>query len=113
VLRSYTIVTTAANATMVRLHDCMPVIPEPPDWPAWLWEAEADPASLLHPAADGVLRLRPVSRAVNNVRNKGAELLDPIGDPHAPSPSDAPVGSNSDSRARASRRSLTLGAGCD
>jgi hypothetical protein len=35
----------------------------------------------------------PVSRAVNNVRNKEAELLDRIDDPHAP-PSDAAAGSN-------------------
>jgi len=40
------------------------------------------------------MRLWPVSRAVNSVRNNGAELQDPIDDPEAPSPSDAPAGAN-------------------
>ncbi len=48
--------------------------------------------------ADGkqlnVLRLWPVSRVVNSVRNNGAELLDWIDDPHASPPSDAPAGAN-------------------
>jgi len=35
-----------------------------------------------------------VSRAVNSVRNNGAELLDRIDDPHAPPPSGAPAGTN-------------------
>jgi hypothetical protein len=41
-----------------------------------------------------VLRLWPVSRAVNSVRNNEALLLGPIDDPHAPTPSDAPAGAN-------------------
>jgi hypothetical protein len=42
---------------MAELHDRMPVILEPGDWPAWLGETEGDPASLLHPAPDGTLHL--------------------------------------------------------
>ncbi len=48
----------------------------------------------MRPAGDDVLHLWPVSRAVNSVRNNGAELLDRIDDPHAPPPSDAPAGEN-------------------
>jgi hypothetical protein len=44
----------------------------------------------MRPARDNVLELWPVSRAVNNVWNNGAELLDRIDDPHAPPPSDCP-----------------------
>jgi len=33
----------------------------------------------LRPAAEGVLRIWPVSQAVTNVRNTGAALLDAIG----------------------------------
>src|ERR1035437_1670986 len=51
VLRTFAIITTPANATMARVHDRMPAILEPGDWPAWLGEAEADPATLLRPAA--------------------------------------------------------------
>ena len=77
-LRTFAIITTSANADMAVLHDRMPVILEPPDWPVWLGEAERQPAGLLRPAADGVVRVWPVSRAVNSVRNNGAELLDRI-----------------------------------
>ncbi len=72
----------------------MPVILEPADWPASLGETTDDAAALLRPAADDVLRLWPVSRSVNSVRNNGAELLDVIDDPHALPPSNAPAGPN-------------------
>ena len=67
---------------------------EEADWPAWLGEVDGDAMALLRPAADDVLTLWPVSRAVNNVRNNGRELLDRIDDPAAPPPSDAPAGAN-------------------
>jgi putative SOS response-associated peptidase YedK len=60
------------------LHDRMPVILEAADWPTWLDEASGQPAGLLRPAHDGVVRLWPVSRAVNSVRNNGVGLLAPI-----------------------------------
>ena len=62
---------------MARMHDRVPAILEPADWPAWKGEAETDPAALLRHAAEDVLKLWPVSRAVNNVRNNGAALLEP------------------------------------
>ncbi len=76
------------------LHDRMPVILEPDDYPLWLGEVESDHAALLRPAATGTVRLWSVSRAVNSVRNNGAELLDRIDDPAAPPPSDGPPGEN-------------------
>ena len=94
VVRSFAILTTAANATMRQLHERMPVILEAEDWPAWLGEAPGDALALMRPAGDAVLRLWPVSRAVNSVRNNGADLLDPIDDPRAPPPSDAAPGAN-------------------
>lgn len=54
----------------------MPVILEEPDWPVWLGEREGNPVRHLRPAQEDVLRLWPVSRLVNNVRNDGPELLD-------------------------------------
>jgi len=94
VLRTFAILTTSANATMRPLHERMPVILEARDWPGWLGEAEGDVAGLMRPAGDDVLELWPVSRAVNNVRNNGAELLDRIDDPVAPPPSDVAAGDN-------------------
>ena len=72
----------------------MPVILEPAQWSAWLGEANGSPVDMMRPAPEEVLHLWPVSRAVNNVRNNGAALLDRIDDPHAPPPSDAPPGEN-------------------
>jgi putative SOS response-associated peptidase YedK len=74
-LRTYTIVTTTANATLRPLHERMPVVLEEADWPAWLGEAAVDPLTLLRPAAEDVLRTWPVGRRVGNVRNNDAALL--------------------------------------
>lgn len=93
-MRTFAILTTAANATMQQLHERMPVVLEPDAWPTWLGELEGDLSELMRPAAEHVLHLWPVSRAVNSVRNNGADLLDRIDDPHAPPPSDAPAGEN-------------------
>jgi putative SOS response-associated peptidase YedK len=41
-LRTFTIITTSANAEMAQLHDRMPVALEPIDWPHWLGETESD-----------------------------------------------------------------------
>ena len=93
-LRTFTIATTTANSDMSRLHNRMPVVLEPADWPVWLGEQDGDYAALLRPAPPGTMRLWPVSRAVNNVRNNGPDLLDIADDPHAPLPSDALAGEN-------------------
>jgi len=94
VFRTFTTATTAANADMAQLQDRMPVILEPVSWPVWLGEAPGNYGALLRPAAAGTVRLWPVSRAVNNVRNNGPELLDRMDDPTAPPPSGALAGDN-------------------
>ena len=53
------------------------IVVDPKDWPTWLGEVEADPATLLGPPPDGTLRAWPVSRNVNSPRNNSAELLEP------------------------------------
>jgi putative SOS response-associated peptidase YedK len=78
VLRTYTIVTTTANATLRPLHERMPVVLEEADWSAWLGETAADPFTRLRPAAEDVLHSWPVARRVGNVRNNDAALLTPI-----------------------------------
>jgi putative SOS response-associated peptidase YedK len=78
ILRSFAILTTSANAQMAVLHERMPVILEPDDWPAWLGEADGDPNALLRPSPEGVLRLWQVDKRVGNVRNDGPELLVPV-----------------------------------
>jgi putative SOS response-associated peptidase YedK len=86
-LRSCTIVTTSANETMQPLHDRMPVILPASAWDQWLDPANDDLETLgklLVPAPPEVIVTHPVSTEVNSVRNKGAELIEPV-DP-APEP---------------------------
>jgi hypothetical protein len=44
-------------------------------------EADDDPAELLRPAADGVLRAWPISTRVNTPRNNTPDLLDEVTTP--------------------------------
>ncbi|MGH7032044.1 MAG: SOS response-associated peptidase [Stellaceae bacterium] len=84
-LRSFTIVTTAPNALLAPLHDRMPVILGPQNWPLWLGETPADPApepeslkALLIPyPADG-MAIWPVDRRVGNVKNNDPSLIEPL-----------------------------------
>ncbi|MEA2675968.1 MAG: hypothetical protein QOJ81_109 [Chloroflexota bacterium] len=72
------VITTRANGVVGQLHDRMPVILEPSEWPIWVDPEIRDPgllADLLRPAADDLLLLSAVSAAVNNANNEGAELL--------------------------------------
>ena len=89
-VESCTIITTTPNAEMSEVHDRMPVLLPPAVWDDWL-SPDTDLeliAEMLKPAPDGFLELRPVSTAVNNVRNNGAHLLDPEPNPLTPTESD-------------------------
>jgi putative SOS response-associated peptidase YedK len=63
---------------MSPIHSRMPVVVEAADWPVWLGEAEGDPAALLHPAGEDVLRVWPISQRVGSPRNNDASLIEPI-----------------------------------
>jgi putative SOS response-associated peptidase YedK len=74
-----TVITTSAEDDLGRIHDRMPMLVEPERWEAWLDpESGRDSRELLVPAAPGRLEAYPVSTAVNNVRNNGPELLEPL-----------------------------------
>lgn len=77
ILRTFALLTTTANPRMAALHQRMPVILQPGDWAIWLGETDGDPASVLRPLPDGLLRLWPVDKQVGNVRNDGPGLLLP------------------------------------
>jgi putative SOS response-associated peptidase YedK len=77
-VRSYTIITTAANQLMEPIHNRMPVILHEADERRWL-DPRADPdalCALLRPCPDGDLEAFPVSRAVNRVGVDGPECLE-------------------------------------
>ena len=76
-----TVLTTTAEDEVGRIHDRMPMLVEPERYGAWLDPSRNDPEelkALLVPAAPGRLEAYPVSVKVNNVRNNGAELVDPL-----------------------------------
>lgn len=89
-LRSYAIITTAANVDMAGLHHRMPLLLEEADWPAWLGEDAGEAAALMRPAAPDTLRMWAVPRVVNNVRNNGAGLIEPIPDGAGTAPAGGP-----------------------
>ena len=47
-------------------------------------EVGVDPATLLRPAGDDLLKVWPVSKQVNSPRNNGAELLETISPANLP-----------------------------
>ncbi|HKB30021.1 MAG TPA: SOS response-associated peptidase [Streptosporangiaceae bacterium] len=87
-----TIITTNAQDEVGRIHDRMPMVIESAAWPDWLDPDNTDAADvrrLLVPAMSGGLTSRPVSTAVNNVRNNGPGLIDPA--PPGEDPAEAPA----------------------
>lgn len=80
-IHTATIITTAANETMAPVHDRMPAILPRAHWHDWLHAENADVDhlhSLLVPAAHSVLTMSAVSAEVNNVRNNGPHLVEPV-----------------------------------
>ncbi len=80
ILRSVVIVTTAANDAMRPIHERMPVILAPADWPRWLGQEPAPAealAALLAPCPAEALRLWPIGPRVGNVRNDDPGLIEP------------------------------------
>ena len=86
VIRSFTIITTSANGMMSPVHDRMPVMLPDAAWDRWLdpgrleGEALAELKGLLVPSDEDWLEMYPVSRRVNDVRNDGPDLVEPIPD---------------------------------
>jgi putative SOS response-associated peptidase YedK len=81
VVHSCTIITGAPNEKMARIHDRMPVILPPDAWDTWLDPEQHDLellGKLLVPAPADRITLHPVSTEVNNVRNDGPQLIEPI-----------------------------------
>ena len=94
VVRTFTIITTLPNDQLAALHDRMPVVVPEEAWSRWLDPGFHDPAELnglFEPSDEVALRIWPVSPLVNNVRNDGPELFEPI-DLGASAPLDAQAG---------------------
>lgn len=76
-----TVLTTTSTDDLGHIHDRMPMTVRPADRDAWLDPGVDDPdlvGALLTPAGAGGLEAFPVATAVNNVRNNGPHLVEPI-----------------------------------
>jgi len=82
-LTGVAVLTCAANPFMRRVHDRLPVILSPADWPLWLGEAGHGAATLMHAVADDALVMHRVGTEVNSNRTSGPGLMAPL-DPPAP-----------------------------
>lgn len=79
-VRSFTIITTAANEVVGELHDRMPVILDRDEERRWLGADDPDELqSLLDPFPDDRTERYEVSTKVNNPANDGPELIEPVG----------------------------------
>lgn len=75
-IETCTILTTAANNTIARLHDRMPVIIAKEDFAVWLGEVDSPKVKdLMKPCPDNWVSCHPVSTRVNSPRNDGDDLI--------------------------------------
>jgi putative SOS response-associated peptidase YedK len=86
-----TILTTQATDELGYIHDRMPLLVQPDQYAPWLDPRSADPQALLDvlvpalPTQGGALEAIAVSTRVNDHRNNGPELLEPLAtEPAAP-----------------------------
>jgi putative SOS response-associated peptidase YedK len=80
-LVSCTIITGAANEKMAEVHDRMPIMLPPDAWDSWLDREQQDTeliGQLLRPAPPELITFHPVSTEVNDARNVGEHLIEPI-----------------------------------
>jgi putative SOS response-associated peptidase YedK len=79
-LTTCTIITTEPNALMAGIHNRMPVILSPDDAEAWLDPEQKQEALLqfLRPCPADEMEAFPVASLVNNVKNDGPELIEPL-----------------------------------
>ncbi|TCT31450.1 SOS response-associated peptidase [Martelella mediterranea] len=77
-----TILTTKASGVLRQVHERAPVIIAPENFERWLECRYQEPrhvSDLLKPQSDDFFEAWPVSKAVNNVRNMDASLIEPAG----------------------------------
>jgi len=73
-IESCAIITTEPNSYLAKIHDRMPVIIRPEEYDAWLNEGGE---AMLKPYT-GNMKAYPVSARVNNPKNQGPELIQPL-----------------------------------
>lgn len=79
-LISYSIITTTATDDVGRVHDRMPMAVAKDNWQKWLdpRTSAGEAKELMDPPPTGSLDIYAITTAVNDVKNNGSELLDPL-----------------------------------
>lgn len=75
-MKTFAIVTCAANELMTTIHDRMPVIIAPVDYRTWL--IGENPRDLMKPYPSDKMKIYPISTRVNSYKNDDPTLLDPF-----------------------------------
>lgn len=78
---TFTILTTNANLLMSNIHDRMPVIIKPEDYPAWLDTKLTDILkiqAMAKPYPERLMEAYPISLNVNNPQHDSADLIVPV-----------------------------------
>jgi putative SOS response-associated peptidase YedK len=78
VIRTFCIITTAANELVLDIHDRMPVILPSETYDRWLVSIEPDPRDLLMPFPAELMMMWPISTRVNKPDHDDPEILDPL-----------------------------------
>ncbi len=76
IVRTFCVITTAANQLLAGIHERMPVILEPSAFDRWLSPLEPDPRDLLVPYPAEPMTMWPISLRVNSPVNDDAAILE-------------------------------------
>ena len=76
-IRTFAIITTAANELVAEIHDRMPLILAPGDYIGWLSD-EPDPRDLMRPFPAGPMRMWPISIRANKPENDDPSIVEPV-----------------------------------
>ena len=75
-LFTFTVLTTFPNEVSGAVHDRMPVIVQPKDYPRWLDPENEDVTDILAPPPSEGMIAYPVSRRINSPKNDDARLIE-------------------------------------
>jgi putative SOS response-associated peptidase YedK len=77
-VRTFAVITTAANELVSDIHERMPVIVPPESYDRWLSSIEPDPRDLLVPFPAALMTMWPISTRVNKPDNDDRAVLDAL-----------------------------------
>lgn len=77
-LRTFAVITCAANELMADIHDRMPVIVPPESYDRWLASDEPDPRDVMVPYPAAAMKKWPISTRVSKPANDDPSILEAV-----------------------------------